>query len=86
VTGTAVSADQGGRDKGKVSLVLTLKSVHLSNGETVAIQTNQVTQEAKSAGDATKMVTRRPAADIPPETVLTFRLANDISITEKVNL
>lgn len=35
------------------------------------------------AGVATNMATRGPAADIPPETVLNFRLASDVVVVEK---
>jgi hypothetical protein len=48
VVGRVVNADEGGRVKGKASLTLALARLHLANGETVAIQTDTVTQEAKS--------------------------------------
>ena len=48
VVGRVVNADQGGRVKGKASLTLTLARLHLANGKNVAIQTNTVTQTAKS--------------------------------------
>jgi hypothetical protein len=48
VVGRVVNADQGGRVKGKASLTLALARLHLANGQTVAIQTNSVTQEGKS--------------------------------------
>jgi hypothetical protein len=48
VVGRVVNADEGGRVKGKASLTLALARLHLANGQTVAIQTNSVTQEAKS--------------------------------------
>ena len=48
VVGRVVNADQGGRAKGKASLTLALARLHLANGQTVAIQTNSVKQEAKS--------------------------------------
>jgi hypothetical protein len=121
VLGTVASVDQGGRVKGKASLSLTLKSLKLASGATVSLQTNQVTQEAKSdtkknlvrtgvmtgagagigaiagggkgaaigagvgagAGVATNVATRGPAAEIPPETVLTFRVTRDVFVTEK---
>jgi hypothetical protein len=48
VVGRVVNADQGGRVKGKASLTLTLARLHLANGQNVAIQSNTVTQTAKS--------------------------------------
>ncbi len=48
VIGRVVNADQGGRVKGKASLTLALARLRLANGQTVAIQTNTVMQEAKS--------------------------------------
>jgi hypothetical protein len=48
VVGRVVNADQGGRVKGKASLTLALSRVRLANGQTVALQTNTVMQEAKS--------------------------------------
>jgi hypothetical protein len=48
VIGRVVNADQGGRVKGKASLSLTLARLHLASGRNVAIQTNTVTQTAKS--------------------------------------
>jgi hypothetical protein len=121
VVGQVLNADQGGRVKGKASLTLALISLRLANGKTATIQTNSVTQEAKSgtkknltrtgiatgagaaigaiagggrgaaigagvgagAGVATNMATRGPAADIPPETVLSFTLTKDLVVTEK---
>ena len=48
VVGSVVEATQGGRVKGRASLTLGLARLHLANGQTVAISTNKVTQEAKS--------------------------------------
>jgi hypothetical protein len=48
VTGRVLSADQGGRVKGKANLTLSLARLKLADGQTVAIQTNSVTTEAKS--------------------------------------
>jgi len=48
VIGRVVNADQGGRAKGKASLTLALARLRLANGQTVAVQTNTVMQEAKS--------------------------------------
>jgi hypothetical protein len=48
VIGTVANADQGGRVKGKASLTLALSRLRLANGQTVAISTNSVTQQAKS--------------------------------------
>jgi hypothetical protein len=48
VIGVVTNADQGGRVKGKASLSLKLARLHLANGQTVAIHTNTVSQEAKS--------------------------------------
>lgn len=48
VVGQVVNSDQGGRVKGKASLTLALKSLHLANGTTIPIATNSVTQVAKS--------------------------------------
>jgi hypothetical protein len=48
VVGRVVNADQGGRVKGKASLTLALARLQLTSGQTMAIQTNTVTQEAKS--------------------------------------
>ena len=48
VNGTVVSADKGGRVKGKAMITLSLSRLHLANGQTAAIQTNTVSKEAKS--------------------------------------
>jgi hypothetical protein len=48
VIGTVVKADQGGRVKGRASLTLALSRLHLANGQTVAIRTDSIVQEAKS--------------------------------------
>jgi len=48
VIGVVTNADQGGRVKGKASLTLQLARIHLTNGHTVQIHTNTVTQQAKS--------------------------------------
>jgi hypothetical protein len=48
VIGRITNVDQGGRVKGKASLTLALARIHLANGQTVNIQTNSVSQEAKS--------------------------------------
>lgn len=48
VMGVVANSDQGGRVKGKASLTLTLSRLHLANGQTIAIHTNSVVQEAKS--------------------------------------
>jgi hypothetical protein len=116
-----VTADEGGRVKGKASLTLALDRLHLANGQTVPIRTNSIVQEAKSgtgknlkrtgiatgagaaigaiagggkgaaigagvgagAGVATNLATRGPAAGIPAETVLTFKLTDEIVVIEK---
>jgi hypothetical protein len=48
VVGVVVNADQGGRVKGKASLTLALSRVLLSSGRYLSIQTNTVSQQAKS--------------------------------------
>jgi hypothetical protein len=56
VIGTVVNADQGGRAKGKASLTLALSRILLSTGRYLTIQTNTVSQQAKS--DTKKNVVR----------------------------
>ena len=56
VIGTVVNADQGGRVKGKASLTLALSRILLSSGRYLGIQTNTVSQQAKS--DTKKNVVR----------------------------
>jgi len=48
VAGRIVNADQGGRVKGKASLTMALTRLHLADGQSVAISTSSVKQEAKS--------------------------------------
>ncbi|HYI95838.1 MAG TPA: hypothetical protein VEX68_20015 [Bryobacteraceae bacterium] len=48
VTGTVVSADKGGKVKGKAMITLSLSRLHLANGSAATIQTNTVSKEAKS--------------------------------------
>jgi hypothetical protein len=49
VIGTVVKADQGGRVKGKASLTLALSRILLSSGHYLAIHTDTVSVQAKSA-------------------------------------
>lgn len=46
--GTVASSDQGGKVKGKAMLTVSLARVTLSDGRVIAVQTNSVSQEAKS--------------------------------------
>jgi hypothetical protein len=54
-----------------------LKSVRLADGRTVAIKTGSVTQQAKGGWS------RGVPSDIPPDAVLTFRIAESVEVTEK---
>lgn len=48
VTGRVLTADDGGRVKGKAYLEIAVSSIELINGETVAVETAPFGQEAKS--------------------------------------
>jgi hypothetical protein len=60
VVGNVISADPGGRVKGKASLTLALSRLYLANGQTTALSTSSVTQMAQSG--TKKNVTRTAVA------------------------
>ena len=68
VSGVVVLSDPGGKVKGKASIKIAIRSIRGTHGP-IAIETG------------TAMATKGPPAEIPAETVLTFRTRTPVTVT-----